>query len=94
MPDGYISVNSTISMTLPVAGDGEEQQNNAVRSFYQMVSSSCALVLESFAEHCEVNGVTSNVRLNDNPNQGRQVTVSGTIQMRVKPKAPAGQTAQ
>lgn len=97
--EGRISVNSQLSVSLPVAANDEvdKQQAQALRLFYQVVSASCPLLKETFAELCEVTGVSTNVVIGDpgnRGNRGNQVTINGTIQMMVKPKNQGTSPAQ
>jgi len=57
-PEGYISVQSGISLSYSVPdGDNEEQQEKALKSFYKIAASSCdpnPLAVSSDASVCAV----------------------------------------
>ncbi len=86
-PDGYISVQSGISISYPVAdGDSEEQQEKALKSFYKIAASSCATLLDTIAEACEISGMSSNSSVNNLDNRGTRLSISGQVTMSVKLK--------
>jgi len=79
-------------MTLPVKDDEDAgtQQQVALRSFYKAAAGSCAMVIETVADTCEITGMTTNVNGRDRNlggYGGSQVTVTGQITMKVKFKA-------
>lgn len=88
MAEGYIIVNSNLTLAMPGSEntDIDKQQSDARRLFYKVVADSCPLVVQSFAETCEINNVNTNVSIGDMRNRGGQVTISGSIQMLVKLK--------
>ncbi|WP_141245772.1 hypothetical protein [Mesorhizobium sp. WSM3862] len=97
--DGSARIQSSISMTLPVKDDEDAaaQQQAALRSFYKVAAVSCAMVVETVADTCEITGMTTNVNARDRNvggYGGSQVTVTGQITMKVKFKASLNRTAQ
>ncbi|CDX12945.1 exported hypothetical protein [Mesorhizobium sp. ORS 3324] len=97
--DGPARIQSSFSMTLPVKDDEDTavQQEVALRSFYKVAAGSCAMVVETVADTCEIAGITTNVNgrnRNIDGYGGSQVTVTGQITMRVKFKANLSKTAQ
>jgi hypothetical protein len=97
--DGSARIQSSISMTLPVKDDEDAgaQQQIALRSFYKAAAGSCAMVIETVADTCEITGMTTNVNGRDRNlggYGGSQVTVTGQITMKVKFKASLSKTAQ
>ena len=96
--DGSARIQSSISMTFPVKDDDDAaaQQQVALRSFYKAAAGSCAMVLETVADACEIAGMTTNLNARDRNLGGygaSQITVSGQITMKVKFKANLGKTA-
>ena len=96
--DGLAKVQSSLTMSIPVK-DGEDiavQQETGLRSFYKVAAGSCAMVLETIADSCEVTSVTTNVNARDRSlggAAGSQITVTGQIAMKVKFKANLGKPA-
>lgn len=90
-PDGYIALSSNITISLPFdkSQDIETQQKAAVESVYRMIKNSCALVIEAFAESCEITGVSSSVNMSNRNDRDMSVTVSGQVQMVAKPRPVA-----
>ncbi|MET3593626.1 hypothetical protein ABID26_003028 [Mesorhizobium shonense] len=85
-------------MTLPVKDDDDAgaQQQVALRFFYKVAAGSCAIVVETVADTCEITGMTTNVNARDRNvggYGGSQITVTGQITMKVKFKANLGKTA-
>ncbi|MEI9401442.1 hypothetical protein [Mesorhizobium argentiipisi] len=85
-------------MTFPVKDDDDAaaQQQVALRSFYKVAAGSCALVIETVADTCEIAGMSTNLNARDRNiggYGGSQLTVSGQITMKVKFKASLGKTA-
>ncbi|MER8555468.1 hypothetical protein NKH69_00675 [Mesorhizobium sp. M0976] len=70
------------------------QQEAALRSFYKLVAGSCAMVIETIADTCEITNVTTNVNSKDSGVNGPQIGVTGQIAMKVKFKASVGKPAQ
>lgn len=96
--DGSARIQSSISMTFAVKDDNDAaaQQQVALRSFYKVAAGSCALVLETVADTCEIVGMSTNLNARDRNiggYGGSQLTVSGQITMKVKFKASLGKTA-
>ncbi|CDX35264.1 exported hypothetical protein [Mesorhizobium sp. SOD10] len=96
--DGSARIQSSISMTFPVKDDDDAavQQQVALRSFYKVAAGSCALVLETVADTCEIAGMSTNLNARDRNiggYGGSQLTVSGQITMKVKFKASLSKTA-
>ncbi|WP_406873656.1 hypothetical protein WHT83_09725 [Aminobacter sp. P9b] len=90
-PDGYISLSSNITISMPFdkSQDIEAQQKAAMESVYRMIKNSCELVVDAFAESCEITGVSSNVNMSNRNDREMSVTVSGQVQMVAKPRAVA-----
>jgi hypothetical protein len=88
-PEGYISVQSGISISYPVAdGDSEEQQEKALKSFYKIAADSCATLLDTIADACEISALSSNSAVNNLDNRGTRLSINGQVTMSVKLKAP------
>lgn len=96
--DGAAKIQSSISMTFPVKDDDDAaaQQQVALRSFYKVAAGSCAMVVETVADTCEIAGMSTNLNARDRNiggYGGSQLTVSGQITMKVKFKASLSKTA-
>jgi hypothetical protein len=93
--DGLARVQSSLVMSIPVKDEEDvaAQQEAGLRSFYKVAASSCAMVLETIADSCEVTSVTTNVNARDRGVGGPQITVNGQIAMKVKFKASLGKPA-
>ena len=96
--DGLARVQSSITIGIPVKDDEDiaVQQQAGLRSFYKVAASSCAMVIETIADTCEVTSVTTNVNARDRNMGGiggSQITVTGQIAMKVKFKASIGKLA-
>lgn len=96
--DGSARIQSSISMTVPVKDDDDAtaQQQVALRSFYKVAAGSCAMVVETVADTCEIAGMSTNLNARDRNTGGyggSQLTVSGQITMKVKFKASLSKTA-
>ncbi|WP_075852239.1 hypothetical protein [Rhizobium hainanense] len=88
-PEGYISVQSGISISYPVAdGDSEEQQEKALKSFYKIAASSCTTLLDTIADACEISALSSNTSVNNLDNRGTRLSINGQVTMSVKLKPP------
>ncbi|NTJ63971.1 hypothetical protein G6M50_35890 [Agrobacterium rhizogenes] len=88
-PEGYISVQSGLSISYPVAdGDSEEQQEKALKSFYKIAASSCATLLDTLADACEISALSSNTSVNNLDNRGTRLSINGQVTMSVKLKLP------
>lgn len=97
--DGSARIQSSISMTFPVKDDDDAaaQQQVALRSFYKVAAGSCAMVLETVADTCELAGMSTNLNARDRNiggYGGSQLTVSGQITMKVRFKSSLSKTAQ
>jgi hypothetical protein len=96
--DGSARIQSSISMTLPIKDDDDAaaQQQIALRSFYKVAAGSCAMVVETVADTCEITGMTTSVNARDRNGGygGSQITLNGQIAMKVKFKASLSKTAQ
>ena len=96
--DGSARIQSSISMSFPVKDDDDAaaQQQVALRSFYKVAAGSCAMVVETVADTCEIVGMSTNLNARDRNiggYAGSQLTVSGQITMKVKFKASLSKTA-
>lgn len=89
-PEGYISVQSGISISYPVAdGDSEAQQEKALKSFYKIAASSCATLLDTIADACEISAMSSSSSVSNLDNRGTRLSISGQVTMSVKLKPSA-----
>ncbi len=87
LPDGYISVQSGISLSYSVPdGDNEEQQEKALKAFYKIAASSCGTLLTTIADACEISAMSSNTSINNFDGRGLKLSVSGQVTMSVKLK--------
>ncbi len=87
LPDGYISVQSGISFSYSLPdGDNEEQQEKALKSFYKVAASSCATLLDTIADSCEISAMSSNTSISNFDGRGPKLSVSGQVTMAVKLK--------
>jgi len=96
--DGFAKMQSSLTMSIPVKDDEDiaVQQEAGLRSFYKVAAGSCAMVIETLADSCEVTSVTTNVNARDRSmggSAGSQITVTGQIAMKVKFKASLGKPA-
>ncbi len=63
IPDGYISVQSGISLSIPITdGNDEKQQQDAIKSFYRIAASNCTVLLDTIADDCQINGLFQQYR--------------------------------
>ncbi|AYG58729.1 hypothetical protein [Rhizobium jaguaris] len=93
IPDGYISVQSGISLSIPIAdGNDEKQQQDAIKSFYRIAATNCAALLDTIADDCQINGLTSNTDVINIDGRGPKLTVRGQVTMAVKLKPAAAAT--
>lgn len=87
LADGYISVQSGISISYTVPdGENDEQQEKALKSFYKIAASSCATLLDTIADACEISAMSSNTSINNPDGRGLRLSVSGQVTMSVKLK--------
>ena len=85
--EGYISVQSGISLSFPVAdGDSEEQQEKVLKSFYKVAASGCAILLDSIADACEISAMSSSTAVNNLDSRGSRLSINGQVTMAVKLK--------
>jgi hypothetical protein len=89
--EGYISVQSGISLSLPLKDDGniDDQIKSAQKTLYKLASGSCASALETIADDCQISFLSSNVDMNQDM-RSTKIMVRGQITMMVKLKAAAG----
>ncbi|MFS8044949.1 hypothetical protein [Rhizobium sp. BR 314] len=93
LPDGYISVQSGISLSYSVPdGDNEEQQEKALKSFYKIAASSCGTLLATIADACEISAMSSNTSVNNFDGRGLKLSVNGQVTMSVKLKPSTAST--
>ncbi|MBB5572114.1 MULTISPECIES: hypothetical protein [Rhizobium] len=91
IPDGYISVQSGISLSIPIAdGNDEKQQQDAIKSFYRIAASNCAVLLDTIADDCQITGLSSNTDATNIDGRGQKLMVRGQITMAIKLKPAAG----
>jgi hypothetical protein len=93
--DSLARVQSNLSISFPVMEneDPTARQQEALRSFYELAAGSCALVIETIADSCEIASVSSNINTRDRNLNGNQITVNGQISMKVQFKAGTGTPA-
>ncbi len=85
--EGYISVQSGISLSFPVTdSDSEAQQEKALKSFYKIAVSGCATLLDTIADTCEISAMSSNTAVNNFDSRGSRLSVNGQVTMSVKLK--------
>ncbi|WFU10105.1 hypothetical protein QA646_04350 [Rhizobium sp. CB3090] len=90
-PDGYISVQSGISFSIPITdGNDEKQQQDAIKSFYRIAASNCAVLLDTIADDCQISGLSSNTDVTNIDGRGPKLMVRGQVTMAVKLKLAAG----
>jgi len=90
VPDGYISVQSGISLSVPITdGNDEKQQQDAIKSFYRIAASNCAVLLDTIADDCQINGLSSNTDVTNIDGRGPKLVVRGQVTMAVKLKPAA-----
>jgi hypothetical protein len=90
VPDGYISVQSGISLSIPITdGNDEKQQQDAIKSFYRIAASNCTVLLDTIADDCQINGLSSNTDVTNIDGRGPKLVVRGQVTMAVKLKPAA-----
>jgi hypothetical protein len=90
IPDGYISVQSGISLSIPITdGNDEKQQQDAFKSFYRIAASNCTVLLDTIADDCQINGLSSNTDVTNIDGRGLKLMVRGQVTMAVKLKPAA-----
>jgi hypothetical protein len=84
-PGAENTLQSSLSMSISVDDDKdlESQQEEALRSLYKLAGRSCALVLETIADKCEIKNMTTNVRSDDTGQRARRLTVTAQVMMHV-----------
>ncbi|MFT4180871.1 MAG: hypothetical protein QM636_03010 [Rhizobium sp.] len=85
LPEGYISVQSGISISFPLPdGDNQKQQEDALKTFYRIAASNCTVLLDTVAEACEITSMSSNTNANNLDSRGTRLTIGGQVIMSVK----------
>jgi hypothetical protein len=82
------SFNSTTA--LDETSDITAQQIKSLRNFYKVAAGSCADVLATVADQCEISRITTSVNIMERGTRGRHLSVNGTVVMNVEFKKPAG----
>ncbi|MGO4841721.1 hypothetical protein AB4144_56615, partial [Rhizobiaceae sp. 2RAB30] len=90
------TIQSSITMTLPLdtAKDPNAQQEEMLRSFYQMAARSCTFAIDTVADSCEISSISTNTRVDDSNPRGSRLSLTGQIMMTVKFKSEIGKPAQ
>jgi hypothetical protein len=90
-PGQTATVQSTFNSTvrLDETADIAAQQIGALRDFYKMAAGSCADVLATVADQCEISRMTTSVNISETATQGRRLNVNGSVIMNVEFKKPA-----
>lgn len=88
IPDGYVAVQSSISLSLPVdqSVQVDEQVQRAQKTLYGIASTNCSVVVETIAEDCKITGMTNNVDIQRGNNRDASISVRGQIDMAIKLK--------
>ncbi|QND50150.1 hypothetical protein HB780_32330 [Rhizobium lusitanum] len=90
IPDGYISVQSGISFSIPITDDNDERQRqDTMKSFYRIAASNCAMLLDTIADECQISNLSSNTDVTNIDARGPKLAVRGQITMTVKLKPAA-----
>lgn len=87
-PEGYINLQSNISLGLPY-NDGvpvEPQVEAAQRMVYALVAKQCDLVLATIAADCRISNLSNNVNSQRLQRDNAQIMVTVQITMSVKLK--------
>ncbi|MEZ2220940.1 hypothetical protein [Rhizobium sp. RCC_161_2] len=71
------------------------KRNSGMRSksFYRIATSNCAVLLDTIADDCQINSLSSNTDVTNIDGRGPKLTVRGQVGMAVKLK-PAASTAK
>jgi hypothetical protein len=95
-PGHASTVQSTFNSTraLDETSDVTAQQIEALRNFYKMAAGSCADVLATVADQCEISRITTSTNITERGNRGRHLSVNGTVVMNVEFKKPAGTSGE
>jgi hypothetical protein len=90
------TVQSSFSSSVPLDENSDiaSQQLESLRTFYKTAQSSCAEVLATVADSCEIFRLSTNVNVQETATKGRRLTVNGQITMKVEFKAGTGKSAQ
>lgn len=93
---GASTVQSGLTLSLPLDKDRDrgEQQQEILRSFYSFAEKSCALVIATIAETCQVSNVTTTTRIEDRSERVPQLTLTGQVMMSVSFKPAIGSSEQ
>ncbi|MBB4477494.1 hypothetical protein [Rhizobium etli] len=88
IPEGYIAVQSSISLSLPFdqSAQIDEQVQKAQKALYDIASRNCSVVVETIAEDCKIIGITNNVDMQRGNNRDGFISVRGQISMVIKVK--------
>jgi hypothetical protein len=91
-PGQTSTVQSTFTSTVALdeTSDITAQQIESLRNFYKMAAGSCADVLTTVADQCEISRMTTSVNVTEVGTRGRRLSVNGTVVMNVEFKKPAG----
>ncbi|TBY61835.1 hypothetical protein E0H46_28695 [Rhizobium leguminosarum bv. viciae] len=86
IPDGYVAVQSSISLSLPVdqSVEVDEQVQRAQKTLYGIASTNCSVVVETIAEDCKITGMTNNVDIQRGNSRDASISVRGQIDMAIK----------
>jgi hypothetical protein len=83
-------VQSGISLSIPITdGNDEKQQQDAIKSFYRIAASNCTVLLDTIADDCQINGLSSNTDVTNIDGRGLKLMVRGQVTMAVKLKPAA-----
>lgn len=90
------SVQSSITIVLPLddAKDEAVQHEEALRKLYNISAGSCAALMDTVADSCEMASITTNVRSDDNGVRIGRISATAQIMMRVTFKKALSSTPQ
>lgn len=93
-PGAENSVQSSLTLSFAIddSKDLPTQQEDALRALYKLAGRSCALVLETIADRCELRNVSTNIRNDEGGQRPNRVTVTAQVMMAVEFKATPGPT--
>lgn len=87
IPEGYITVQSSIALSLPFDQSApDEQVQKAQKALYDIASRNCSVVVETIADDCKITGITNNVDMQRGNNRDGFISVRGQISMVIKLK--------
>lgn len=88
LPEGYINLQSNISLGLPYNDGGpvEPQVDAAQRMIYTLAAKQCELVLATIASDCRISNLSNNVNSQRLQRDNAQIVVTVQITMSVKLK--------